>query len=104
MARGVKAKKKKHTDRTSKYLVSDKQLEKIKRDLSKQLIKDVFILFLAATRDCKGLTVDEVYELAETFMRYAWYDEENILKIKEMKKALEEKFGEEEFGFKFTGI
>lgn len=104
MGRGVKAKKKRHTDRTAKYLLSEKQIDRLKNELSTQLLKDAYVLFITAARDCLNITLDDVDKLTMTFMRYSWYDEKNLVKIKEMAKYLEEEFSDNDFKVKFTGF
>ena len=93
MARGVKAKKKKHTDRTAKYLISDKQLEKIKKEVAWEATTKASLLNLTATVDCFGLTEDQVCELAETVTRYAMYVEKHIVRLNEMADLIKEKTG-----------
>ena len=104
MGRNTRAKKKTPDDKKKKFYISQRELEKTVIDAKREATSDAFIVMLAAVRDCKGLELDEVYEIAETVMRYSWYDEINVLKIKEMRKFLEKKFSDNEYDFKFTGI
>lgn len=104
MGRNMMAKVKTPDDKKKKFYISQKELEKMIMDAKQEATSDAFIIILAAVRDCKGLDVEEVYELADTVLRYSWYDKNNITKVKEMRKFLEEKFSDNKYDFKFTGI
>ena len=80
MGRNMRAKKKTPDDKKKKFYISQKELEKMIVDAKQEATSDAFIIMLAAVRDCKGLDVEEVYELADTVLRYSWYDENNITK------------------------
>ena len=93
MARGVKAKKKKHTDRTQKYRLSVKQLEKEKKKVAWDATTKASLLNIAATADCFGLNEEQICELAETVTRYAMYVDKHIVRLNEMADLIEEKTG-----------
>lgn len=93
MGKGMTAKKKGYSDRTKKYLLSEKQLEKIKFDVSKDATQKACLLNIAATADCFGLDEDQICELAETVSRYAIYIDDNLVKINEVADIIEKNTG-----------
>ncbi len=89
MGKGMTAKKKGYSDKTKKYLISDKQLEKIKFEVSKEATSKACLLNIAATADCFGLDEDQICKLAETVSRYAMYIDDNLIKLKEVAGIIE---------------
>lgn len=85
----ITAKKKKHTDRTKKYYISQKQLEGIKQEVAKDVTSKASLLNIAATADCFGLNEDQICELAETVTRYAMYLDEHLVKINQVADMIE---------------
>ena len=91
MGKGMTAKKKKHTRSTAKYLLSEKQLERVKYEVSKEATGKASLLNIAATADCFGLNEDQICELAETVTRYARYIDDHVVKINSIADIIEEK-------------
>lgn len=91
MGKGIKAKKKKNADRTKKYLISHKQLERIKYEVSKEATQKASLLNIAATADCFGLDEEQICTLAETVTRYASYLDDNLVKINQVADIIEKK-------------
>ena len=93
MGKGMKVKKKKDPERTKKYLISHKQLDRIKFEVSKEATEKASLLNIAATADCFGLDEDQICKLAETVSRYAIYIDDNLVKINEVADIIEKNTG-----------
>ena len=93
MGRGIKAKKKTPADRTKKYHISDKQLERIKMEVAEEVNRKACLLCIAAMADHLSLTEDEICETAEVITRWAGYLDEKIITINDVSEIIEKKTG-----------
>ena len=91
MGKGMTAKKKGHSDRTKKYLISHKQLDRMKFEVAKEATQKASLLNIAATADCFGLDEEQICTLAETVSRYASYLDDNLVKINKVADIIEKK-------------
>lgn len=83
---------KKKRDVRVKYTLSDKQLDKIKAEVTKEAVTKTGMLYLVALAE-KGWTEDEIVDLFETISRYTKYVDEKVLKIKEVQEVIERRTG-----------
>ena len=87
------AKAKKPKTRRPRYEISEKQLRKIKHDVSKEAIEKTCLLSIAVMADRLNLSEDEICEVAEDISRWAQYLDDHILKIEEVAGIIEKKTG-----------
>lgn len=99
MGRNTRAKKKTPDDRRKKYYISDKELEKIKREVAEDVNRKSCLLCMAAMADHLNLTEDEICETAEVITRWATYLDEKIISINEVAEVIKNKTGIEFGGF-----
>ena len=85
-----KAKKKR--DVRVKYTLSDKQLKKIKADVTAEAVTKTGMLYLVALAE-KGWGEDDIVDLFETISRYTKYIDDKGVKIKEIQEMIERKTG-----------
>ena len=88
----MKRVKKKTPDVRVKYTLSDKQLKKIKADVTAETVKKTGLLYLVALAE-KGWSEDEIAELFETVTRYAQYIDDHTVKINQVQEIIERKTG-----------
>ena len=84
---------KKPKQRGQKYLVSEKQLERIKSKVTDDVTKKALLLFLAAAADEIGLTDEPVCNVFETANRYGRYIDEHLAKIQQLQETIEKGTG-----------
>ena len=75
-----------------KYTLSDKQLNKIKAEVTNEAVVKTGMLYLVALAE-KGWNEDQIVELFETVSRYAQYIDDNIVKINQVQEIIERKTG-----------
>ena len=75
-----------------KYTLSDKQLDKIKAEVTKEAVTKTGMLYLVALAE-KGWNEDQIVELFETISRYTNYIDDKVLKIKEVQEIIERRTG-----------
>lgn len=75
-----------------KYTLSDKQLDKIKAEVTSEAVTKTGMLYLAALAE-KGWTEDQIVDLFETISRYTKYTEDKVLKLKEVQNIIERRTG-----------
>lgn len=85
-----KAKKKK--DVRVKYTLSDKQLKKIKAEVTSEAVTKTGMLYLVALAE-KGWGEDDIVDLFETISRYMQYVDDKVVRIKEIQDMIERKTG-----------
>ena len=85
-----KAKKKR--DVRVKYTLSDKQLKKIKAEVTAEAVTKTGMLYLVALAE-KGWSEDEIVDLFETISRYMQYVDDKVVRIKEIQDMIERKTG-----------
>ena len=89
MGKGMTAKKKGHSDRTKKYLISDKQIKRIKLEITEDVTSKANLISVAATADCFGLNEEQICKLAETTDRYSNYVDKHLIKINQIADIVE---------------
>ena len=85
-----KVKKKK--DARAKYTLSDKQLKKIKAEVTAEAVTKTGMLYLVALAE-KGWSEDDIVDLFETISRYMQYVDDKVVRIKEIQDMIERKTG-----------
>lgn len=88
----MKRAKKKKADIRRKYTLSDKQLNKVKHDVTAEAVTKTGLLYLAALAE-KGWNEDQIAELFEDVARYAKYVDDHIIKIRQVQDIIERKTG-----------
>lgn len=83
---------KKKRDVRVKYTLSDKQLDKIKAEVTNEAVTKTGMLYLVALAE-KGWTEDQIVDLFETISRYTKYVDEKVLKLKEVQEVIERRTG-----------
>ena len=83
---------KKKRDVRAKYTLSDKQLKKIKAEVTAEAVTKTGMLYLAALGEM-GWNEDKIVELFETVSRYAQYVDDKVVKIKEIQDIIERRTG-----------
>lgn len=78
---------KKPKQRGQTYLVSEKQLERIKSKVTDDVTKKALLLFLAAAAD------EQVCNVFETANRYGRYIDEHLAKIQQLQETIEKGTG-----------
>ena len=94
-----RVKKKTPAERTKKYHISDKQLERIKMEVAEEVNRKSCLLCIAAMADHLNLNEDEICETAEVITRWAEYLDKKILSINEVSEIIEKKTGLKFGGF-----
>ena len=84
---------KKPKQREQKYLVSEKQLERIKSKVTDDVTKKALLLFLAAAVDEIGLTDEQVCKVFKTANLYGGYIDQHLVKIKLVQETIEKGTG-----------
>ena len=87
----VRAKKPKA--RRPRYEISEKELKRIKQQVSKEAIEKTCLLSIAAMAVSLNLSEDEICKIAEDISRWAQYLDDHILKIEEVAEIIESKTG-----------
>ena len=78
---------------SKKYYISEKQLERIKQKVSKEITDKVCLLFLVAVIDEFDVDEDGVCKLMERISRYANNFEQHLFKMEDVKKSIEKSTG-----------
>lgn len=78
---------------SKKYYISEKQLERIKQKVSKEITDKVCLLFLVAVTDEMDLDEDGVCKLMERISRYSNYLDQHLVKMEEVRQIIENKTG-----------
>lgn len=86
----IRAKKKRNSG--DKFLVSEKQLNKIKEELSAEAVTKTGMLYLAALAE-RGWDEDQIIDLFETIQRYAQYIDEHLVRIRDVQQTIETRTG-----------
>lgn len=83
---------KKKRDVRVKYTLSDKQLDKIKSEVTNEAVTKTGMLYLVALAE-KGWDEEQIVDLFETISRYTKYTEEKVIKLKEVQEIIERRTG-----------
>lgn len=83
---------KKHKDIRQKYMVSEKQMQKMREEVATRATSITGILYLSALAE-KGWTEDEIVELFETVSRYVKYIDDHLVKLEQVQEIIERRTG-----------
>ena len=78
---------------SKKYYISEKQLERIKKKVSKEITDKACLLFLVAVIDEFDIDEDGVCKLMERISRYANNFEQHLFKMEDVRKSIEKSTG-----------
>lgn len=84
---------KKAKGRSQKYNVSEKQMQRIKQKLSRELTEKALLIFLAAAVDEIGLTDEQVCAIFKRANLYGGYLDDHIVKVKVVQETIEKGTG-----------
>jgi hypothetical protein len=85
--------KKPHKIRRPKYEISEKQLDKIKYEVSKEATQKACLLCVGAMADTLKLNEDQICEVSEDITRWAMNLEEHILTLNNIADIIEKRTG-----------
>ncbi len=86
-------------NRSAKYCLSDKQLDKVKEKIAAETTAKAILLTLAATADELRIDADAVANIAVRVERYAGYLDDHLISINAMRDNIKEKTGIDLIGF-----
>ena len=78
---------------SKKYYISEKQLERVKQKVSKDVTDKVCLLFMVAVVDELKLDEDGVCRLMERISRYTKHIDEHLVKMEDLRKSIEKSTG-----------
>ena len=78
---------------SKKYYISEKQLERVKQKVSKDVTDKVCLLFMVAVVDELKLDEDGVCKLMERVSKYTGYIDEKLVKMEEVRQIIEKNTG-----------
>lgn len=79
-------------DIRKKYTLSEKQLMKVKQEVTEEAVTKTGLLYLAALAD-RGWSDDDIVDLFEEIRRYVGYLDDKLVRIKEVQAMIEKKTG-----------
>lgn len=82
----------KNTDRRARYMVSEKELDKMRQEVSLEAVAKTGMLYCAALAEM-GWDEEQIADLFETVSRYAQYVDDKIVKLREVQEIIERKTG-----------
>lgn len=86
-------------NRSTKYCLSDKQLDRIKSKIATEATARAILLTLTATADEMGIDAETVANIAVRVERYAGYLDDHLISINAMRDNIKEKTGIDLIGF-----
>ena len=78
---------------SKKYYVSEKQLERVKQKVTKDVTDKVCLLFMVAAMDEYKLDEDALCKLMERVSRYTKHIDEKLVKMEEIRQIIEKNTG-----------
>lgn len=84
---------KKKKTRRPKAQLSEKQIEKIKREITRDVVQKTCLLAVATMADTLSLSEDKVCEVASDIFRWAENIEEHVLQIQDIEDVIKKKTG-----------
>lgn len=88
----MKRAKKQKPDIRKKYVLSEKQLTKVKNEVTEDAVNMTGMLYLAALAE-KGWSEDEICDIFDTISRYVNYIDDHVVKLKEVQEIIERHTG-----------
>lgn len=86
-------------NRSQKFYLSEKQLEKIKQGVTKEATARAMLLCVAAMTEHLHLTDDEICSTAETIDRWSGFIDQKLLKLNEVSEIIKKETGIDFGGF-----
>lgn len=80
-------------DRNKKYYLSEKQLDKVKRQITKEATAKAMLLCVAAMAEHLQLTDEQICSTAVNIDRWADFMDQKILRINEVSEIIKNKTG-----------
>ena len=78
---------------SKKYWVSEKQLERVKQKVTKDVTDKVCLLFMVAVIDELKIDEDGVCKLMQRISRYTKNFDEHLFKMEDVRKSIEKSTG-----------
>ncbi len=78
---------------SKKYYISEKQLERVKRKVSKDVTDKVCLLYMVAVIDEFDIDEDGVCNLMQRISRYTKNFDEHLFKMEDVRKSIEKSTG-----------
>lgn len=78
---------------SKKYYMSEKQLERVKWKVTKEVTDKVCLLFMVAVIDEINLDEDGVCKLMQRISRYTKNYDEHLFKMEDVRKSIEKSTG-----------
>ena len=78
---------------SKKYYISEKQLERVKQKVSKDVTDKVCLLFMVAVVDEFKVDEEGVCNLMERISRYTKHIDEHLVKMEDLRKSIENSTG-----------
>ena len=78
---------------SKKYYISEKQLERVKQKVSKDVTDKVCLLFMVAVIDEFKIDEDGVCKLMQRISRYTKNFDEHLFKMEDVRKSIEKSTG-----------
>ena len=78
---------------SKKYYISEKQLERIKQKVTKDVTDKVCLLFMVAVIDEFDVDEDGVCKLMQRISRYTKNFDEHLFKMEDVRKSIEKSTG-----------
>lgn len=88
-----RANPKKNGKKKEKIVMTKAQVDRMKREITKEATDKATLLVLMATSDELGLTVDQIGRIGILIDRYAGYVEDKLVDLRFMQKTLEKQTG-----------
>lgn len=80
-------------DRSKKYYLSEKQLDRVKRQVTKEATARAMLLCVAAMAEHLHLTDEQICSTAETINRWSGFIDQKILRLNEVSDIIKEETG-----------
>ena len=78
---------------SKKYYISEKQLERVKQKVTKDVTDKVCLLFMVAVIDELNVDEDGVCKLMQRISRYTKNFDEHLFKMEDVRKSIEKSTG-----------
>ena len=88
----MKRAQKSKPDIRRKMMISEKQLTKVKAEVTEEAVTKCGMLYLAALAE-RGWSEDDIVELFQTISRYSQYIDDHILRLREVQDVIERRTG-----------
>ena len=89
----LRANPKKNGKKKEKVVMTAAQVDRMKREITKEATDKATLLVLMATSDELGLTVEQIERIAILIDRYAGYVDDKLVDLRFMQKTLEKQTG-----------